>query len=135
MWELLMENYCRQNKVKAALQVFDDWKAASDSWTASQQYNQPLPEDVAAAAALSIGGADAASSAADTADASAAAASARYPKLSYVSLAFLEACCRGEPDYEWRVFDVCAVMRQQKELKRQAGLARPQKLSHHFAPA
>jgi pentatricopeptide repeat protein len=141
MWELLIENYCRQNRVKAALQVFDDWKAASDSWTASQQYNQPQPDDpahgAAATAALSIGGADADSSAtaAEAAAASAAAASARYPKLSYVSLAFLEACCRGKPDYEWRVFDVCAVMRQQKELKRQAGLARPQKLSHHFAPA
>ena len=135
MWELLIENYCRQNKVKAALQVFDDWKAASDSWTASQQHNQPqADEPPRGPALLSIGGADA--DAADAASGSAAAAaSARYPKLSYVSLAFLEACCRGEPDFEWRVFDVCAVMRQQKEVKRQAGLARPQKLSHHFAPA
>lgn len=59
----------------------------------------------------------------------------RFPKLSTVTLAFLEACCRREPEYEWRVFDVCAIMRQQKEQKRQAGLARPQKASHHFAPA
>lgn len=64
-----------------------------------------------------------------------AAAPTRFPKLSNVTLAFLEACCRREPVYEWRVFDVCAIMRQQKEQKRQAGLARPQKASHHFAPA
>lgn len=58
-----------------------------------------------------------------------------YPKLSPVTLAFLEACCRREPEVEWRVYDVCAQMRQQKEHKRQAGLARPAKASHHFAPA
>ena len=65
----------------------------------------------------------------------AAAANRGHPKLSYVTLAFLEACCRGEAESEWRVYDVLAVMRQQKETRRQAALARPQKASHHFAPA
>jgi hypothetical protein len=55
---------------------------------------------------------------------------AKLPRLSNVTLAFLEACCRGE--HEWRVFDVCAAMRQQSERKRNANLLRPRKLSHHF---
>ena len=55
----------------------------------------------------------------------------RTPKLSYVSLAFLEACCRSEPDLQWRVYDVCSVMRMQKERKVQESLDRPQKVSHH----
>lgn len=37
------------------------------------------------------------------------------PRLSTVSLAFLEACCRADPAFEWRVYDVCAAMRQQEE--------------------
>lgn len=41
-------------------------------------------------------------------------------------------CPRSEPRYEWRVYDVCAVMRQQKERKVQAKLDRPVKKSHHF---
>lgn len=184
MWELLIENYCRQNKVGKALQVFDDWKAAGDTWMAAQQQHVAHSGDSAGAdlsvhssngnAAGSGGGgsfdssismgsfeemlAEPAAAAespraaqlqqqqgsghARAGDAAAAAAAAvappaplRYPKLSNVSLAFLEACCRREPDYEWRVFDVCAVMRQQKEQKRQAALARPHKASHHFAPA
>jgi pentatricopeptide repeat protein len=123
MWEALIETYCRANKVKQALQVFDDWKAARDDWLAAQQ---PHPantdrEGSAVAATMAVP--------------PPAAAPPRFPKLSTVSLAFLEACCRSEPDCEWRVYDVCAVMRQQKELKQQAALARPQKQSHHFAPA
>ena len=55
---------------------------------------------------------------------------AKLPRLSNVTLAFLEACCRGE--HKWRVFDVCAAMRQQSERKRNANLLRPRKLSHHF---
>ncbi|KAL4857943.1 Protein Rf1 [Chlorella vulgaris] len=124
MWEALIENNCRQHRVKQALQVFDDWKAARDDWLAAQQQHLPNNDrhrnrPVAAAAASSA----------------AAAAAARYPKLSSVTLAFLEACCRSEPEHEWRIYDVCAVMRQQRELKDQAGLARPQKQSHHVRPA
>ena len=59
--------------------------------------------------------------------------SARFPQLSQVTLAFLEACCRNSAQHEWRVFDVCAVMRQQKERKREAALDRPTKKSHHVA--
>lgn len=103
--------------------MFDDWKAARDDWLAAQQ---PHPAE-----ANREGGTAAAVAAA----AAPPAAKPRFPKLSTVSLAFLEACCRNEPDCEWRVYDVCAVMRQQKELKQQAALARPQKQSHHFAPA
>lgn len=133
----------------ARVQVFDDWKVARDDWLAAQQQHQPNNDRAAAAAAApsaALGrgakpasGAAASGSGSGTEAAAAlpapAPAAARYPKLSNVSLAFLEACCRSEPDCEWRVYDVCAVMRQQKELKRQAGLARPQKQSHHFAPA
>ncbi len=56
----------------------------------------------------------------------------KFPRLSYVTLAFLEACCRAEAAYEWRVYDVCAVMRQQKERRDEAALPRPRKASHHF---
>ena len=56
----------------------------------------------------------------------------QLPRLSNVTLAFLEACCRADAAFEWRVFDVCAAMRQQSERKQQALLARPRKLSHHF---
>ncbi|PSC72603.1 pentatricopeptide repeat-containing mitochondrial isoform B [Micractinium conductrix] len=179
MWELLIENYCRLAKVRAALQVFDDWKLASDSWWAAQQQHQAHDDADVSASSLSSadgmasagsfddaavaggsssssggaagssirdasrGGVGARAAAARAARAAAVgvppapapATAARYPKLSNVSLAFLEACCRREQAYEWRVFDVCAVMRQQKEHKRQAGLARPTKASHHFAEA
>ena len=59
----------------------------------------------------------------------------KFPQLSRVTLAFLESCCRGSTQHEWRVYDVCAVMRQQKERKREAALARPAKKSHHVADA
>lgn len=67
---------------------------------------------------------------------------AHVPKLSNVTLAFLEACCRAEASratgtkaekYSLRVYDVCATMRQQQERKVQATLPRPRKASHHFA--
>ena len=58
--------------------------------------------------------------------------SVKLPRLSAVTLAFLEACCRDDADFSWRVYDVCAVMRQQKEQRDQAALANPPKLSHHF---
>ena len=57
----------------------------------------------------------------------------RYPKLSDVTLAFLEASCRRQGVDDWRMYDVVALMRQQKERARQARLPNPPKLSHHFA--
>ena len=60
------------------------------------------------------------------------ASDARLPRLSTVTLAFLEACCRAQPAFEWRVYDVCAAMRQQRERSSEAALARPRKASHHF---
>ena len=59
----------------------------------------------------------------------------KFPTLSNVTLAFLEACCRVSEEHAWRVYDVCAVMRQQKERKADAALARPPKRSHHVADA
>ena len=56
----------------------------------------------------------------------------KLPRLSAVTLAFLEACCRNDGHFLWRVYDVCAVMRQQKEQRHQAALANPPKPSHHF---
>ena len=49
-------------------------------------------------------------------------------RLSNVSLAFLEACCRSSPDHAWRVFDVCAEMRLQSELRREV-------IMHHTSSA
>ena len=66
------------------------------------------------------------------------------PRLSIVTLAFLEACCRAAASqsggkegqsYQLRVYDVCATMRQQQDRKVQATLPRPRKASHHFADA
>lgn len=55
------------------------------------------------------------------------------PRLSTVTLAFLEACCHAAPeDMQWRVYDVCAVMRRQQELRNLEKQARPRKSSHHF---
>lgn len=47
---------------------------------------------------------------------------ATHARLSNVTLAFLEACCRSSSAYAWRVFDVCAEMRHQSELRREVGL-------------
>lgn len=64
------------------------------------------------------------------------------PRLSNVTFAFLEACCRAEADratgeeaerYRLRMYDICATMRQQQDRKIQATLPRPRKASHHFA--
>ena len=55
----------------------------------------------------------------------------RYPKLSDVTLAFLEASCRRQGVDDWRMYDVVALMRQQKERSRQARLPKPPKRSHH----
>ena len=102
---------------------------------AAQQQHQPNNDHLGTTARDSLDGRSSGSGDSSETAPVVQPTAARYPKLSNVSLAFLEACCRSEPDCEWRVYDVCAVMRQQKELKRQAGLARPQKQSHHFAPA
>lgn len=125
LFEGLIEGFCRQKKVGRALIVFDDWKTASSAWFVQQS------KLAAAEAKDAEGGAQGASAAGPPAPAGARLG--RYPKLSNVSLAFLEACCRSEPDIEeWRIYDVCSVMRMQKDRKVQAGLARPQKASHHF---
>jgi len=42
--------------------------------------------------------------------------------VSKVTLAFLESCCRRERVPEWRVYDVCAQMRAQVNLKKEARL-------------
>ena len=44
-------------------------------------------------------------------------------RVSKVTLAFLEACCRRSKVPEWRVFDVCAQLRHQVTAKKQARLA------------
>jgi pentatricopeptide repeat protein len=107
-FEQLIEGCCRQGRLTGALDVFDDWKAARDAWYVALQQGTTASTRVRRTAA-------------------------QVPNLSSVTLAFLEACCRGDPTVEWRVFDVVAAMRQQKERKVQAGLARPRKPSHHFA--
>lgn len=39
--------------------------------------------------------------------------------LNSAVLAFLEATCRQHDDYKWRVYDVLAIMRQQREIRTQ----------------
>ena len=62
----------------------------------------------------------------------------RLPRLSNVTLAYLEASCHAcsdQEDVKWRVYDVCAVMRQQQEDKKANKLLRPKKGSHHVSEA
>lgn len=126
----------QQPQQPAGTQAAAAAEAAPATGEAPSAADEAAPKAAAARAARAARAAAAAKLAGVSGAAPAAGAAGRsHPKLSYVTLAFLEACCRGEPEFEWRVYDVCAVMRQQKETKRQAGLARPQKASHHFAPA
>lgn len=119
-FELLIENDLRQRNVRRALAVFEDWKAASSTWLTAQRPAASAAER--GGGGSTTGGAKAAGSNGGT---------HRGPRLSYVTLAFLEACCRHEPEHAWRVYDVLAVIRQQRERKAQAELARPRKESHH----
>jgi pentatricopeptide repeat protein len=136
MFEALIEQNCRSQHVERALIVFDDWKAASAALVARRKETEPVP----AASADSQGymvthPASSATSQMTLQQPNVAmplqTGVIKRPKLSNVSLAFLEACCRSEPGLEWRVYDVCSVMRMQKERKLQDKLARPQKASHH----
>jgi pentatricopeptide repeat protein len=134
MFEALIEQNCRSQNVERALIVFDDWKAASAAWFARRKEVEPAAAAAAAAADDESTSGSIPSTAQITLQqtvSSSTSSSKKVPKLSNVSLAFLEACCRSEPGLEWRVYDVCSVMRMQKERKLQEGLARPQKASHH----
>ena len=56
-------------------------------------------------------------------------------RLSSVTLAFLESCCRKDEALEWRIFDVCAEMRRQqynKKIVRKELNTKAPKISHHF---
>jgi hypothetical protein len=110
MFEQLLELNCRESRVQPALEIFDDWKAASDL-AMQVAARSPFAGDEAAADGAAL----------------------RAPRLSTVTLAFLEACCHSSPkDMQWRVYDVCAVMRRQQELKALEAQDRPHKSSHHF---
>lgn len=133
MFEALIEQNCRCGSVERALVVFDDWKAASATWFVKRKYIETLPTagDKGGDPTTVTGGQQVGSSAQLTLQPAPSATKKKHPKLSNVSLAFLEACCQTTPGMEWRVYDVCSVMRMQKERKVQESLARPQKASHH----
>lgn len=135
MFEALIEGHCRAGNVQRALAVFDDWKAASTAWYAArgrtrnfvdcdvddESYYEAkltsLPRDMTVSSAMAV---------------CHPTLKRKPPKLSNVTLAFLEACCRSESSLpEWRVYDVCSVMRTQKERKLQETLDWPLKASHH----
>jgi pentatricopeptide repeat protein len=110
MFETLMEVNCRNKDIHAALGVFDDWKAARDA--VIQQQGWPRHRQVQEEEQGVL----------------------EPPPLASVTLAFLEACCHAYSDgdeLKWRVYDVCAVMRQQQEARRHDELPRPVKGSHH----
>lgn len=118
MYEQLLELNCRSGAVDAALQVFDDWKAARDELMCEFACDGALDEGVLE------GGEDAAGIAGNP--------QRGLPRLSTVSLAFLEACCHAQSVPMWRVYDVLAAMRDQHERQRMRELAQPAKSSHHF---
>ena len=177
LFEALIEGNCRQNNLKRALIVFDDWKAASALWTTTNKKNtSPLKsiseddESTLHFVQSQEHGAAQRNASADhdgnsllnhyQGNADHHQGNANYhqrnatqhavtehqhalkeqqqrrtktPKLSNVALAYLEASCNNDPNQRWRVYDVLAVMRSQKESKRQSQLARPEKPSHHFS--
>eukprot|EP00889_Picochlorum_renovo_P000162 jgi/Picre1/27192/NNA_000161.t1 len=117
MFEALIEGYCRDKNLKRAVTVFDDWKAASSRVTTFSSSPQiPLKQHPR----LYTGTVE-------------ATTSKKQPKLSYLALAYLEASCNSDPEHAWRVYDVLAVMRAQKEYKHQSQLAHPEKASHHVS--
>jgi pentatricopeptide repeat protein len=139
LFEALIEGYCRRQNLKRALLVFDDWKSASAQWCTQSEASRikSLQQTTSNREASSL----ARDQTKNENDRSKPATDARspnqnrrkYPKLSYVTLAYLEASCRKDADLSWRVYDVMAVMRAQKETKLQSELARPPKASHHVA--
>jgi pentatricopeptide repeat protein len=112
MFDNLISGNCRQGNVQAALDIFDDWKAARDEL---QRRRSLLPLSAVQRAQLGS-----------------------HPYLSNSTLAFLEACCHAkqeqDSDFKWRVYDVCAFMRQQEELRKNSTLPQPEKGSHHVGP-
>ena len=124
MFEALIEGQCRAKSLKKALVVFDDWKAACSSLSVSSRH-QPLLSSMANHG-TSTGVAPTGSTTTATSP------KTKTPRLSYLALAFLEAEVRRHDEYAWRVYDILATMRAQKESKRQSELARPSKRSHHF---
>ena len=116
MFEAIIEGQCRVKNLKKALIVFDDWKSASSRVNSLQKYPPRL-----------LGAIKYQSSS----DLNASRNKSKQPKLSYLALAYLEASCNSDPEHSWRVYDVLAVMRAQKESKRESELAYPEKRSHH----
>lgn len=122
MFEALIEGHCRVKNLKKALTVFDDWKAASTAATLSiHKYPPRLLQEIPAKKQQQQ----------QQQQQSSVVKSKKQPKLSYLALAYLEASCNSDPEHSWRVYDILAVMRSQKEFKRQSELARPSKRSHH----
>lgn len=118
MFEALIEGQCRVKNLKKALIVFDDWKSASTAVTLSyQKYPPRLLQEIPIKKQHQQQPSN--------------VQKRKQPKLSYLALAYLEASCNSDPDHAWRVYDILAVMRSQKESKRQSELARPSKRSHH----
>lgn len=137
MFEVLIEGNCRSHNLGRALTVFDDWKAASAAWFARVRGDHningggPGGSEGGLALASSSGSHGTVHAVSSGSGGNSQVPGKRQPKLSNVTLAFLEACCRSESALEWRVYDVCSVMRMQKERKLQDGLERPLKPSHH----
>lgn len=121
VFELLIEGFCRGGRVHDALSIFDDWKAARDLVVQQRLLSNNVVKE-----AVELPSASEASPG--------QVGRLRVPKLSNVTLAFLEASCHAcsdQEDVQWRVYDVCALMRQQQEEKKTHALLSPKKGSHH----
>ncbi|GMH40776.1 hypothetical protein BSKO_08680 [Bryopsis sp. KO-2023] len=103
LFESLIEMNCRENDVEGALGVFDIWKGSAAMVMANNRSQRGEEW-----------------------------AYKRHPRLSQASLAFLEATCQQNPALHWRMYDVCASMRQQREWAHEASLPRPPRPSYHF---
>ena len=85
----------------SATQVFDDFKCAAETWATRRHGGAALAAADGASCGVGVGAPPATASLPPTAAAAAATEEEadvmrRYPRLSNVSLAFLEACCRCE---------------------------------------
>ena len=139
VFEGLIETNCRHGEVHVALAVLDDWKKARDAILeqprrlrimayAPTEAPEPReePRTVFEEGLSDESGDD---------DELPEVVVQGSPQLSPVTLAFLEASCHGykgprADEVAWRVWDVCALMREQQEAMR-PDIQRPKKGSHH----
>jgi len=113
MFDTVILSSCRSGRMDLALKAFDLWRTLTWELEKHQDHH-----DYRADRQRHGHGRDFAASSAEM-------------RLSKLSLAFLESCCKKRTDLEWRVNEICAEMRRQ-QYGTKKDVKSPRKLSHHF---